>query len=333
MCWCALFAQAVVADCSADRFQQGVDLAEKGRTAEALAVFRGLTEKDSSCLEAWNNRAALEAVSGDMAASQRSLSRALSVRRDVQSVTANLEKLRSRMARLAYDSAFGTPSKLPPLQLELQKDLPKPSRAKASVNSDSLTRALARAQDEIRSLTRLRDSLLVGSRVAQAPVSDTSSRQVVSASPIVAVPAGEVPPVAVAPSAVKVAPPPISAPAHPVEKETPESAALHAVQAWASAWSAQNVDAYLGYYDTQFVPPDKLSRKAWEDRRRERILAPKAIHVEIVSPVVKKLSSTQVEVVYKQVYQTEEVRLALRKRLLLTKRGKEWKIESEREAR
>lgn len=311
-------------------------MAEKGRNADALVVFRGLTEKDSSCLEAWNNRAALEAALGDMAASQRSLSKALSVRRDVQSVTANLEKLRSRMARLAYDSAFGTPSKLPALQLELQKVLPKTSKVKVTASSDSLSRALVRAQDEIRLLTRLRDSLLVGTRVSQVPPVDTPPRVAVAPPPVVAsVPVGEIVPATIAVSPVKqtVPTPSTPVPSPSMDKEAPESAALRTVQAWASAWSAQNVDAYLGYYDADFVPPDKLSRKAWQERRRERILAPKAIHVEIVSPLAKSTSPGKVEIVYKQVYQTEEVRLALRKRLLLTKRGKEWKIESEREAR
>lgn len=41
--------------------QIGIDLMQKGRESEALAVFRKLTEEDPSCVEAWNNRAALEA--------------------------------------------------------------------------------------------------------------------------------------------------------------------------------------------------------------------------------------------------------------------------------
>ncbi|MBK9578028.1 MAG: hypothetical protein IPK50_09105 [Fibrobacterota bacterium] len=327
MCLCVLAARGL-AECPAALFARGVELAEKGRTADALGVFRAVTEKDSTCLEGWNNRAALEAASGDLFGSQRSLSKALTVRRDVQSVAVNLEKLRSRMARLAYDSAFGTPSKLPALQLELQKDLGKNRRTKPSEDSDSLSRVLSMAQQEIRELTRVRDSLLSTGRVAMIESADAQAKAVEHPEPVRTSPPVEVKPLPPAPVA-PVAPPPSA----PKETESPESAALRAVQAWAAAWSAQNVDAYLGFYDPQFDVPDKISRKAWEDRRRERILAPKAIHVEVVSPLAKRTGPGTVEVVYKQVYQTEDVRLVLRKRIVLTKKGKEWKIVSEREAR
>lgn len=310
-------------------FQQGVEFAAKGRTSEALGVFRAVTEKDSSCLEAWNNRAALEAAQGDLFGSQRSLARALAVRRDVQSVATNLEKLRSRMARLAYDSAFGTPSKLPALQLDLQKQLSKPPRTKPSTDSDSLARALTRARQEIDDLTRIRDSLLSSGRVAMVESSDAQTKESASVETL-GLTLPEKVPVAPLPPPPEVDPVPVGPLFRPTE--TPEVAALRTLRAWAAAWSAQDVDAYLGFYDAQFVLPEKLSRQAWEARRRERISAPKAIKVEMVSPQVKLTGPDKVEITYKQLYQTDEAKLVLRKRIVLTKKGKEWKIVSEREA-
>lgn len=324
------------AECPAPLFKKGVDLAENGRSKEALEVFRQVTEKDSTCLEGWNNRASLEAATGDMFASQRSLSRALGVRRDVQSVATNLEKLRSRMARMAYDSAFGTPSKLPPLKLELHKELSRAPRAKSSVDSDSLVRALSRARQEISELTRVRDSLLTSGRVAQLNTSGESARSesiVVPPPPPPPEPKPSQPADLKPPAQAVDAPAPRKAPIESEKSASPQVQALAVLQAWAAAWSAQNVDGYLGFYGTAFEVPDKLARKAWEAKRRERILAPKAIHVEIGSPEAKVLGPGKVEIVYKQVYQTDEVRLVLRKRIVLTKEGKEWKIVSEREAR
>ncbi len=333
-----LLASAVssMADCPVALFKKGVELAERGRTTEALQVFREVTAKDSTCLEGWNNRAALEAATGDMFGSQRSLSKALNVRRDVQSVASNLEKLRSRMARLAYDSAFGTPSKLPPLQLALHKEIAKPSKSNPSVDADSLVRALSNARQEIAGLTKVRDSLLSSGRLAQLETGAESARSLSTAPPPPPPPAKSpasqatqtLPPPAPPPPT-----PPPPPPREPVKERSQEMSALETVRAWANAWSSQNVDAYLGFYGSTFEAPDRMSRQSWEARRRERILAPKAIHVEVVSPQVRSLGPDRAEVVYKQVYQTEDARLVLRKRIVLTKEGKEWKIVSEREAR
>ncbi|MES1925072.1 tetratricopeptide repeat protein [Salinisphaera sp. T31B1] len=54
-----------------------------------------------------------------------------------------------------------------------------------------------------------------------------------------------------------------------------------ALQRWASAWSAQNVDAYLAMYSDRFVPDDGASRSAWASERRQRLTAPSRIQVTL----------------------------------------------------
>lgn len=320
-------------------FQQGIDLAQKGREAEALDVFRRITQEDTTCLEAWNNRAALEASLGDLESSRKSLERALAIRSDVSLITKNLERVRSRQAREAYDGAFGTRSNLPPLMLELKRDLPG-SDTLLRRERDSLARALAGAQEQIRHMATAKDSL---ARVAVVPVRVASA---VESLPTVPVPA-ERPAVPVRPSKPVVStgksdsvstPPPAAAPPRSVDLPAAKAGPkrldpLATARAWAAAWSRKDVEGYLGFYSARFSPPDGAARQAWEARRRERIDAPKSILVEIVAPRVSKLSGGEVEILYKQIYRADDLRLSIRKRLLLTKEGEEWKILTEKEAR
>ncbi|MEQ1519418.1 MAG: hypothetical protein ABL931_23330, partial [Usitatibacteraceae bacterium] len=76
----------------------------------------------------------------------------------------------------------------------------------------------------------------------------------------------DVPPVGTASTRTAApAAPPIVA---PIEERT-RAAAI--IGQWAAAWSQRDVSAYLGFYAQEFIPPDNLSRDAWQDRRRERI--------------------------------------------------------------
>lgn len=69
--------------------------------------------------------------------------------------------------------------------------------------------------------------------------------------------------------------------------EVESSGAIEAVvRAWAEAWAAQDVEAYLDFYAASFEPPAGVSRSAWEQRRRERILGPERIAVTIIDVAV-----------------------------------------------
>lgn len=53
------------------------------------------------------------------------------------------------------------------------------------------------------------------------------------------------------------------------------------IEAWAKAWSDQDVDAYLSHYSVDFRIPNNLSREAWENQRRQRLTAPSEIAVTL----------------------------------------------------
>ncbi|HQF55100.1 MAG TPA: hypothetical protein PK208_08290 [Fibrobacteria bacterium] len=338
--------------------QTGIDLMQKGRESEALAIFRKLTEEDTTCVEAWNNRAALEASLGDLESARISLERALAARPEAAMVNRNLEKVRSRLARMAYDSAFGTRSKLPPLMLDLQRQPLAPIvDSTASRQRDSLAKELARIVERNRRDLSRKDSAVSGleseiqrlrSELERAKAEADSAKSRLAAAPKLDTPQAVVAmsePPPRTPPAQTVVPQPPAAPKAPerVAAETKTKpvakapltadAVLAALQNWAKAWSDQDVDGYLSCYSDRFTPAGKLDREAWVAQRRERISAPNSIKVEIVGPKVRMLKDRHAEVVYRQIYQTEDVRLTSRKRLEFAWERGVWRIFAEKEAR
>lgn len=313
--------------------QTGLDLLQKGRESDALLAFRKLTEQDPGCLEAWNNRAALEAARGDLAAANASLERALEAHPDLATIHRNLGKVRSRLARLAYDSAFGTPSALPPLKLDMQREVTTRSGdPTTAVASDSLIQELEALRESTRRELAKRDSLLASEsatvRRLQAALDKTL--------------AGKDPSSEIALAQSEPATTPMAVPASPTAKTKAPALArgaesaegvLAALHAWAQSWSNQDADAYLAFYSNRFVPLGKTDRATWEAYRRERIASPKSIQVGISATRVRMLKNRRAEVSFRQTYQTEATRLTSRKRLEFTWERGAWKISAEREAR
>ncbi len=317
-----LVASAYGAGGGSATLQGALEMARNGRKTEALDILRRLTAEDSSNLEAWNDQAALQAELGDLDGARISLEHALVARPDVAVLSRNLEKICSRQARLAYDSAFGTPSRLEPLLLDLRTAPSTEGIADRSGENDSLRLALASAGLQAREVSALRDSLADRdkeiARLESAPPG-VASAVVASAAPATR-------------SAVPAVRSPIPARRGGISAEGTRSDPVQAVEAWAKAWSDRDVEAYLASYAADYHPVG-LSRREWEEQRRDRIRTPAWIKVDVVSPVLHRSGPDRAEVVYRQVYQTQGVRLTSRKRIGLTIFQGEWKIEEEKEVR
>ena len=116
----------------------------------------------------------------------------------------------------------------------------------------------------------------------------------------------------------------------PLDQPAQELALAHAaVQAWASAWAARNLDAYLAAYSADFAPADNVPRKKWEQVRRQRIGGADSLEVKILDLTVVPLGRDMVKAVFIQKYQTRGMNDLSRKTLVLKKQGKFWKIQSE----
>ena len=139
-------------------------------------------------------------------------------------------------------------------------------------------------------------------------------------------------PAKVAPTAVAKAEPPKPAKVEPVKPAKPDASerdeVLAQVNGWAKAWTAQNVESYLGYYSQQFEPPKGLSRKAWADERRARIEGKGRIRVEVGSPEVVVNGNTA-KVTFRQTYESDRLTARSRKTLVLIKNGGKWQIKQE----
>jgi ketosteroid isomerase-like protein len=102
------------------------------------------------------------------------------------------------------------------------------------------------------------------------------------------------------------------------------------VQAWASAWSSQDVDRYLDFYSDDFQPAEGKSLRKWRSERRYRVAYPAYIRVEIEDVKTQMLTPSQAEATFTQRYESNTFRDSTAKELLLERQGNEWKIVQER---
>ncbi|MDO9258960.1 MAG: DUF4440 domain-containing protein, partial [Polaromonas sp.] len=162
----------------------------------------------------------------------------------------------------------------------------------------------------------------------QAPSNQSSGPVTVqppAAPPVPAKPAAAVAPPA--PAAPVPATPAMTAPAP--APAVPASAAdkevERAVRAWASAWAARDMAAYLAAYGKDFTPPGKQSRKTWEEERRSRIVGKSKISVKINNLSVD-VKGSKATAKFRQDYSADALNISSRKTLDMAKAGERWLI-------
>jgi tetratricopeptide (TPR) repeat protein len=159
-------------------------------------------------------------------------------------------------------------------------------------------------------------------------------RELISRAP--AVPATADAPAAVA-TAPKTAPrAPVPPKAEPAKREAPAATpaggeeVLKTVQAWANAWSKKDVDSYLAFYASDFKTPKGEARAEWEKARKERISAPKRIHVTIEAPKITLKGEDSAVVSFRQRYRSDNLQSNNSKTLVLVRAEGKWRIQQER---
>ena len=100
-----------------------------------------------------------------------------------------------------------------------------------------------------------------------------------------------------------------------------------AVNRWAKAWSARDVDAYLAAYASDFTT-DEMSRSAWEAQRRARVGGPKFIDVQISDMSVEQQGDTATAT-FRQSYRSDRFSSTVTKVLKLVQKNGQWLIVSE----
>lgn len=107
---------------------------------------------------------------------------------------------------------------------------------------------------------------------------------------------------------------------------SPDNAAIaDTLQAWAKAWSDNNVEAYLAYYSPDFKPSSG-SRSDWEAQRRDRVGNTKGVSVQLSGVQVKLISPDRASVKLRQQYRSDRLNNTSTKHLDLIRSGDKWLI-------
>ncbi|THF62511.1 nuclear transport factor 2 family protein [Pseudothauera rhizosphaerae] len=314
------------------RFLRGIALAELDRPAEAIAVFRKLTEDFPNLPEPYNNLAVLYARQRDYDKARTALEQAIRTHPSYATAHANLGDLYARLASEAYDRALkldagqgtGQWSTQPPLALI--RTLEPAATPPLSVASATPAPAQPVSAKPAPAKPAAAASPAPGAAPAARPAQAPAAAEPVASSALPAKPA----------SAAPAAPPPTAtaaavqtpAAAKPAAETGQTDAVLAAVQSWAAAWAGKEVDRYLAAYDKDFEVPGGRARSDWENERRQRIARPASISVEIDNPRVR-IDGERAEVRFLQRYRASNYKANTIKILELVRRGDRWRIARE----
>jgi tetratricopeptide (TPR) repeat protein len=272
------------------RFLKGLILAEQGNTADAMTVFTRLTEDYPELPEPYNNLAVLYAGQGEYEKAKNELEMAIRTNPTYATAHENLGDIYAKMASQAYDRA---------LQLE-----------KNNSNANTQTK-----------LALIHELFSKNGRTATKPTVSAAIDTVPAATPTASATSAVAATPAVTPK------PPVTVTALGAD---PGTDALSSTREWAAAWSAKNIKKYLAFYATEFKTPDGSSRSAWETQRKQRIAAPKSIHVEVREAKVKVADDKHVTVSFKQTYRASHLNVISSKTLNWVKTDGQWLIAEER---
>jgi len=136
-----------------------------------------------------------------------------------------------------------------------------------------------------------------------------------------------------------VAPPrPASVPAPAITASKPADAKLNtigmdrqvlaSVEAWAKAWTDQDIRSYLNAYSENFDTPGKMSRANWEKMREQRIVGKETIRVVVENPLIT-ITGDEAVVKFKQSYFSNRLNNVSSKTLTMKQEDGVWKIVSE----
>jgi len=101
------------------------------------------------------------------------------------------------------------------------------------------------------------------------------------------------------------------------------------IEAWATAWSDQDVTRYLSFYSRGFRPKGGQSLAGWTATRRDRLRTPKYIKVSVSGLEMERLDNNTVRVRFFQNYRSDRFTDSVQKTLDLAWEDGAWKIARE----
>jgi len=283
------------------RFSRGLILVKLSKTTEAIKTFADLTRDYPQLPEPYNNLAVLYAQQGDYEKARSALEAALATHPSYATAHENLGDIYAALAGAAYNRALSLDQNNQGVRYKL-------SLISQLNGTPPPPPAVVRAAP-------------VAPPAAPAPAAPVAAAP--AAAPVAATPPSET--AASAPARAPVAEPAGDTAAAPISAA--DEAAIDAMlEAWAGAWSSQDVDAYLAYYSPNFKPEQGLTRESWESMRRDRVSKPSQISVKVSSPQVTAVDATHAQVTFSQSYRADKLTDKATKVLDLENTGSGWKI-------
>jgi len=317
------------------RFLKGLILAEQGNAKEATDVFLALTKDYPDLPEPYNNLAVIYASQGQYDKARGALEQSIRTHPSYATAYENLGDVYAKLASQAYDKALQYDSANPAAKnkLALVRDLVGGSGKSGTIVAAASPPAAPASKEPAKAPTVV---------AAVEPAKPAAAPKEPAKAPVAAPVAEPAKPAAApkeAPKEAAKAPPVVAAvePAKPAAEKpaAPKSGGadvLEAVNAWAKAWSAKDVDRYLAFYAKDFKAPGGEARAEWEKGRRQRITAPKSIAVTVEAAKVSLAADGQTATVtFRQGYRSDVVKTAnTTKTLVMAKADGRWLIRQER---
>ncbi len=103
------------------------------------------------------------------------------------------------------------------------------------------------------------------------------------------------------------------------------------IQGWSFAWANQDIDRYLSFYAEDFQPENtQLSRSAWVEQRKVRLLNPRKIEIS-VSEIELQIDNEPIKrAEFQQRYKSDYYQDNILKSLEFVSQDDQWKIISEK---
>ena len=317
------------------RFLKGLILTRQDRLEEARDVFLGITRSNPELPEPYNNLAVIHAAMGDFDLARQALEQAINTHPAYATAHENIGDIYAKLASQAYNQALelDTSNNTARAKLSLVNELfslPDASQAVMLAGAESPARPdQAFEQSPAAPQPRPPESAPVQApapAVAEAPLSSGSPQPVRPPAPRAEVtPPPRQEPAEAAPAQGFVRTPAAERPDRE-EHAAAVAAIKQTVMDWASAWSEQDVEAYLSHYAGDFSPDEGLTLVQWRSQRRERVGSPGAITVTISDLVVEMLGGDHAQATFTQVYQSDTYGDRVKKTLLFKREEGRWLI-------
>ena len=294
------------------RFLKGLILTDMGRQADAIALFTKLTEDFPELPEPYNNLAVLYAQQKQYDKARAALEMAIRTHPSYSIAHENLGDVYAKLASQAYDKALQLDSSNPNTQTKLSmiKDLISTSTKPGT-------------KPNVTTHTEPEPVKIAAAQPAKAVPVTPSAKPAETKTPIAKVPEVK--------DTKEVKPEPKASTEKPPTAASvgAEAEVTKTLQAWASAWSNKDVKAYLGYYASDFQPPNGMTRKVWEAERAQRIDKPGKLQVSVDSIKVS-VAGDKATVRFRQQYTSATLKTSASKTVVFVKSAGKWLIQQER---